>query len=306
MSDNALEVTRTNQFQLAVEHELNQVPGKLYPLAGSSAMYSDKGAQLVDRFDHVNLEEKTTRNGDTNVGTIDVARRWIKKPRSFNKAIMIDREDMKTTRVDIRSPIAESMSLAVRRYHDDQFLSGYFGNAYTGEDGDTAVPFDSNNVIDPGTDFTKAALLELREAMILKDVDVDAEMPILFIDPLSETKLLGIEEYVNKDYTADGRPPLVRGEIKDWLGFRFIRCNLTSSGGYPRGSGLVVPSANHVALPAFVPSGVHRGVWTEAFGKVEEMPNKSYSWQIFAEACSAVTRLNEDKCFQLVVDHTPA
>ncbi len=302
MADDAYDEVRTVEYNLAVEHELNQVPGKLYPLVGSSKPYSDKGAQLIDRFGHLNLEEKTTRNGDTNNTDVDVTRRFIKKPKSSNVAPLIDRDDMKQTKVDLKSPIAMSTALATRRYHDDQMLSGYFGNAWTGEDGDTAVPFDSNNIVDQGAGFTKAALLELREKMLLNDLDLDSEMPVVLLDPLSETELFGITEYVNSDYNDDH--PLVRGEIKPWLGFRFIRANLTSSGGFPKGSSLVVPAANHVALPAFVPSGLHRGIWTEFWGKVEERSDKQYSTQIYAEACSAVVRTDEAKCFQLVVDHS--
>ena len=302
MADDAYDEVRTVEYNLAVGHELNQTPGKLYPLAGDSKPYTDKGAQLIDRFGHLNLEEKTTRNGDTNNTDVDVTRRFIKKPKSANVAPLIDRDDSKQTKVDLKSPIAMSTALATRRYHDDKFLAGFFGDGWTGEDGDTAVPFDSNNIIDQGAGFTKAALLELREKMLLNDIDLDAEMPIVLLDPLSETELFGISEYINSDFN-DGHP-LVRGEVKPWLGFRFIRANLTSSGGYPVGSGLVVPAANHVALPAFVPSGLHRGVWTEFWGKITERDDKQFSTQIYAEACSAVVRTDEAKCFQLVVDHS--
>lgn len=300
------EETYTADYQLAVEAELEQTPGLLYGLVGTSNQYSDTRGQLLDRFDSVNLEEKNTRHAETNYGDIDVTRRYIKKPKSFNKAILIDRDDAKSTRVGLQSPVAMQQAAAVRRYHDDQWLTGYFGNAYEGVDGDTAVPFDSNNIIPAGgAGFTKTKLLDLREAMLLKDIDLSVEMPIVLIDPVSETELLSIEEYVNQDYN-DGRP-LARGEIKPWLGFRFIRANLASAGGYPRGSQLVVDSgdADTLYLPAFVPSGLARGVWTEFYGDIDVAKDKSHSVAIFAEACSAVVRTNEDKCFQLTVDHSP-
>jgi hypothetical protein len=303
MADDNFEETRTVEYQLAVEYELNQVPGKLYPLAGSSGTYSDKGAQLIDRFGDLDLEEKQNRNEDTNNTDIDVTRRFIKKPKSADVAPLIDRDDMKATKLDLKSPVAVQTGKAVRRYHDDKFLQGYFGNAWTGEDGDTAVPFDTNNIVAAGgTGLTKAKLLELREMMNLNDVDTEAEMPVILLDPISETDLLNISEYVNSDF-QDGHP-LVRGEIKPWLGFRFVKANLTSARGYPVGSELVVPAANQVALPAFVPSGLHRGIWTEFFGRVSERNDKKHSWQIYAEACSAVVRVDEKKCYQLVVDHS--
>lgn len=302
--DDAYDETRTVEYNLAVEHELNQKPGKLAPLVGSQKGYQDKGAQLIDRFGHLDLQEKQTRNEDTNNTDVDVTRRFIKKPKSADVAPLIDRDDMKQTKVDLGSPIAASTGLAVRRYHDKQWLKGYFGNGWTGEDGDTAVPFDASNIIDPGGNFSKAGLLALREAMNLGDVDTEDEEPIMLIDPQSETGLLNISEYVDADFNESR--PLVRGEIKPWLGFRFVKANLKSRKAFGEAVDLLIPEANHIALPVFVPSGMHRGVWTEFFGKITERDDKKFSKQIYAEACSAAVRVDEAKCFQYVVDHTPA
>lgn len=297
------EGTRTTSFQLSVEYELNAQPGKLSPLVGGQDTFSDKSVEITDRFGDIYLEDKTGRNEDTNHTDIDHSRRWIKKSKSADNAVLLDRDDVKATRVDIKSPIAVQAGKGVRRYHDDKWIEGYFGNAWVGETGDTQIPFKAANILPHGdTGFTKAKLLELREMMGLRDVDIEAEMPIILIDPESETELLQITEYVNSDY-QNGHP-LTTGEIKPWLGFRFVRTNLTSARAYKRGVSQLVPEAGVVALPAFVPSGLYRGVWTEFFGSVDQLPGKKFSWQIYAEACSTVTRVHEDKCFQIVVKHS--
>lgn len=301
--ENWPEGARTTSFQLAVEYELNQMPGKLYPLVGSQAGYSDKSAQITDRFGDLNLEEKNGRNTDTPIADIGHTRRWIKKPKSGDIGTLIDVDDVKSTRVDLKSPVAVQAGQGARRWHDDKWVAGYFGTAWTGETGDTAVSFDSNNVVPHNnTGFTKAKMLEVREMMNLNDVDIEAEMPIWILDPQSETDLLGITEYVNADYNDS--KPLMRGEIKPWLGFRFVRANLTSTAAYPTGSSLVIPTAGQVALPVFVPSGLHRGVWWEFMGHIDRRPDKRQSTQIYASACSAVTRVNEDKCYQVIVKHS--
>lgn len=301
--ENWAEGTRTNSFQLAVEYELNGQPGKLSPLVGGSGTFSDKSVEITDRFGDIYLEDKNGRNEDTNHTDIDHSRRWIKKPKSADNAVLLDRNDVKATRVDIKSPIAVQAGKGARRYHDDMWIVGYYGNAWVGETGDTAVPFKAANIIPHGnTGFTKVKLLELREMMGLRDVDIEAEMPIILIDPESETELLQIVEYVNTDY--NNGHALATGEIKPWLGFRFVRANLTSTRAYKRGAGLMIPEAGAVSLPAFVPSGLYRGVWEEFFGSIDKLPGKKFSWQIYVEACSAVTRVHEDKCFQIVVKHS--
>lgn len=301
-NENWTEGTRTNSFQLSVEYELNAKAGKLSPLVGGQDTFSDKSVEITDRFGDIYLEDKTGRNEDTNHTDIDHSRRWIKKPKSADNAVLLDRDDVKATRVDIKSPIAVQAGTGVRRYHDDMWIVGYFGNAWVGETGDTAIPFKPANIIPHGnTGFTEDKLLLLREMMNLNDVDIEAEMPIILLDPKSETALLKIEDYKNSDY-QDGHP-LVRGEIKPWLGFRFVRTNLTSTRAYKRGASLMQPEAGVISLPAFVPSGLYRGVWEEFFGSIDKLPSKKFSWQIYAEACSAVTRIHEDKCYQLQVKY---
>ena len=302
-AENSMETTRTTSFQLSVEYELNAMPGKLSPLVGGEDTFSDKSVELTDRFGDIYLEDKNGRNEDTNYTDIDVSRRWIKKPKSADNAVLLDRDDVKATRVDIKSSIAVQAGKGVRRYHDDKWIEGYFGNAWVGETGDTSIPFKPSNIVPHGnTGFTKAKVLEAREMFGLRDVDIEAEMPVWLLDPESETELLQIEEYVKSDYTPGHA--LARGEIKSWLGFRFVRSNLTSARAYKRGVKQLVPEAGVVSLPVFVPSGLYRGVWTEFFGSIDPLPTKKHSWQVYAEACSAVTRVHEDKCFQIQVKHS--
>lgn len=309
MAENWPETTRTTAYSLAVSYELNETPGKLSMLPGNSMPCSDKLQELEDRFDDLYLEEKLTRNEDTNTSDTSVVRRWMAKPKSADVATLLDRDDMRATRVDIGSPIAVQTAKGVRRYHDDRFLVGYWGDALEGEDEGaplTAVPFDNSNIIPiNSTGLTKAKLLLLREAMGLADNDMEQEQPIVLLDVKSETELLQIEEYVNTDYSGMGWTPLVRGEIKPWLGFRFVCVNLTSPRAFPSGSSLCIPGTDQVNLPAFFPSGLVRGVWEEFFGDIGPRRDKKMSQQIYAEACSTVTRVNEAKCFAIGVDHSP-
>src|SRR5690606_4150219 len=135
----------------------------------------------------------------------------IKKPRSADRGTLIDMDDVTSTEVGLQSPIAIQTAKGVRRYHDDQWLKGYWGNGWVGEDGDVAVPFDNNNIIPiNASGFTKAKLLLLREAMGLKDNDMEQEQPVILLDVQSESDLLTIEEYVKADFNEF--KPLVRGE----------------------------------------------------------------------------------------------
>lgn len=280
-------------FSNAVTYEMSQRAGLLYPLVGSSDNYSGQASQRIEnRFDELVMSRQMVRNEDTNLSDPDSLTRWIKANPARDVAVLIEKNDQKLTEVNIGDPIAKQVAKAAQRVHDDEWLLGYFGNGWTGATGDTAVPFPSANIVAAdGTGLTKAKLIELQELMMLNDVDFENEMPVVLITPRQRSDLFGINEYVNSDFN-DGHV-LARGEIKPWLGFRFITFNPDSPKAYPLGGALTkTGSTRH--LPAFLPSGLHRGVWTEFFGRISERDDKKYNTQVYGEARSAVVRVNED------------
>jgi hypothetical protein len=301
--ENWTNATQTVDYQANVSFQLNSTPGILYPLAGSSAGYSGASSQIEDRFDDdFNLEDKHVANGDTNNRDATTERRWVKKPKSANVAPIRDRDAMLATTVDIDSPLVMGTARGVRRYHDDKFVEGYFGTAWTGATGDIAVPFKAANKVlvnlgGSASGLTEDKLIMLSEMYEAADVDTEAEMPIVLVTPRQVSDLMRIDRYVNSRYTGDQK--LDRRELKPYQNLRFFRANLGKSSAYPRSAGLTLGAGNVRRLPTFVPSGLHRAVWTEFFGKIDDRTDKAYSRQVFAEACSAVTRLNEDKCFIL-------
>lgn len=286
------------EFNNAVSFELQATPGLLSPLVGSTDNYEGSGKSRVENtFEEVSLEEVEDETGDTNLQEQASRTRWIKATKPADGATLIPRNQQKLTRVPLNSPAAAAFARAARRFHDIRWLQGYFSTAYAGEDGDTAVAFKAaNTVAAGGAGLTLDKLIELNEMMGLADNDMDAEMPIVLITPKQKSDLLKINEYKNADFTPGA--PLVRGEVKPFMGFRFIQFNPASPRGYGSAAALTLDGATR-KLPAFFPSGLHRGVWTEFFGKISDRADKRHNEQIFAEARSTVTRLNEDKCFLL-------
>jgi hypothetical protein len=299
MADNWTDTLRSVEYVNNVTHELRQMPGILYPLAGSSDTYGAKSCEIEQRFAALKLQKKNTRNGDTNNVDPSALVRFIKKPGSSNVAPLLDRDDMHATKVDMKAPLVMETASAVRQYHDDQFLLGWWGNGWTGETGDTAVPFTAGNKIahnfgGVSVGLTKAKLIELKRQLKKANVNFKKEKPIILIDADAESDLLQINEYVNVDYNND--KPLVDGEIKPWMGFRFLDANLGDVEAYPNSASLFqVGGINR--LPVIVPSGLHRGIWVEFFGKIDVLPTKQYSEQIYAEAESAVVRTDEKKAW---------
>lgn len=302
-----IEVTRTVEYRNGVAFQLNEIEGKLKPLCGSSASYTGKSAQIEDRFDDLVVREKTERLGDTVNTDIGVERRFIHKPRPQNVAPLIDRDDMMTTPLDLKAPISRQTAKSIRRAQDDRFLQGFYGTAYTGETGATAVAFKSANIlpVDAGEagpkGLTKGKLILLRELITSTSlIDLEDVMPIIPVTAKQVTDLLRINEVTSRDYNPQVTQALQNGKVADFLGFRFMPTELGNARVYPHSYTLTVDGSNYRRLPVIIPAGMHWGSWEEFFGKISERADKEHAWQIFAETCGTATRTNEDLAFQML------
>lgn len=298
-----IEVTRTVEFGLAVDYQLNERPGVLRQLVGSSATYTDKSAQIVDRFDDINAEEKQGRNEDTNNIDLSAERRFIHKPKSQDLAPLLDRDDMRTTKLDLKSPAAVQVSKAIRRAQGIRWLQGYYGTAYTGETGATAVPFKSANIMaSGGVGITLNKLIAMQELLGERLVASEEEPEEVFsiITAKQRTDLLKINEMRSRDYNPNLPAMLQTGKPAPFMGFTWIFSQLGDSRVYPGATSLTVDGSNDRRVPFFVKSGLHWGNWEEQFVRVTERSDKKFSWQIYAETCGAAARVHEDKCFQML------
>lgn len=302
MADNWAEAVRQTDFQNNVTRELRQEPGILYPLAGTTMNYGQKAtsARIETRFGQQSLQKKTERNGDTNNVDASLTNRFIKKPGSSNVAPLIDRDDMMATSIDLKSPLVVETAAAIKQYHDDQFLKGWWGPSYGGgEAQDTTIVFPSANKVavnfgGVAVGLTLAKLIELRRQLQAGNVNFSRENPIILLDPDSVSDLFQINEYKSFDYNSS--KPLVDGELKPWMGFRFLQANLKDPLAYPEGSAFFQTGGGTVnRLPVIIPSAIHRGVWVEAYTRLTERDDKQFSTQIYAEAESAVVRTDDKK-----------
>lgn len=297
MAEDFAEKHRNTTFSNNVTATLRQEPGMYSVLCGTSDDYSGNAkARIVNRFGRVRMQPKQGRNNDTNNTDLNSTVRFIKPGKLNTVAPLLDIADFQETMVDLGSPAVKEVSDAARTYHDDMVFTGFFGNGYEGEDGDTVVPFKAANVLPHGgTGLTKAKLIALRELIRKRNAPFYKESPIILIQPEDESALLNINEYVNQDYT--GARPLETGEIKPWLGFRFMPVNPdqeslpTSYGNFFTDAGVTRQ------LPVIFPSGLHRGRWVEFMGKITQRDDKDFSWQYWGAARSAAVRTDEDLAY---------
>lgn len=308
----AIETARTVEFNSAVTFQLAEQPGKIRALVGSEATYTAKAAAIEDRFDDLVARERTERHGDTVHTDIDIERRFIHMPKAQDIAVLVGRHDIASMPIDPKSPIAVQTARGIRRAQADRFLAAYYGNAYTGETGATAVPFKAANIL--AVDAYEAAaegitlnkLIAMQELMRIRLNDTEEERPIALITAKQITDLLKINQLTSKDYNPMLQQALQTGQPGDFMGFTWVPTELGNTRVYPSSASLTVDGSSYRRVPFFFKSGMHWGNWWDFFGKVEQLPGKNYDWQIFGDTCGTAARVNEDKCFQMLCSEADA
>jgi len=296
---------RNIKFSNNVSQTLREESGRLAGLCGSSDNYAgNKSGRILNRFGRVRMNYVGGRGAKTDLTDANSVARFIKFAPAGRVGVPIDNDDQNETEVELTSPIVMEVAEAARQWEDDMFggdpavptSSGYFGNAWEGEDGSTAVPFKGTNVLAAGgAGVTLSRLLAMKELALKRHCNISREPLVLFLTAVDETQLFKIPEYQSVD--QNNRQPLVNGELAPWMGFRFFRFEPDAES-YPLSFSQYFTGGGTIRrLPCFQPSGLHRGVKQEFMGRFGERPDLDYMLQAWGKVRSSVVRTDEDKCF---------
>lgn len=308
MGMSAVETTRTVAYEANVGMQLQQSTSKIAQYAAQGSHVGPK-VQLEDLFGAAVAQDKDTRHGPTKTSDVGIERRWLAKPKERYFNIYIDNDDMLETKIDLKGPYTMAGAATIQRIKDEAWLLGYFGNAITGEEGATSVAFKAANVLavaagGGGNGLTIEKIMAGMERLRGLHVDLDAEKPIIPVTSKQITDLLKQIEITSKDYNPRDKQALQEGIVREIMGCLFVPLEYGNAGSFPKAAPLTVDGSGYRRVPMFVPSGMHVGTWQGLRAKVNERPDMEYAWQIFAGATVGATRMNEDKCLQLLCEET--
>tara|TARA_B100001179_G_scaffold209104_1_gene174774 strand:+ start:485 stop:1393 length:909 start_codon:yes stop_codon:yes gene_type:complete len=288
---------RNTAFSNNVTTTLRQEPGLGRQMAGSTENYSGNSkARIENRFGRLTMQEKTERNGDTDNTELNSVARWIKPGRTKTVAPMIDPDDQMEVSLDLGSPAIAEVAEAAAAYHDDMLFKAFFGVAYTGESGDTPVPFKNGNIIGHGgTGLTYEKIVQVRALMRKRNAPLKREMPIWYFLPEDEADLERMEEYKSFDY--NGARPLEDGELKPFMGFRWMPINPDRESLPESYDNFFEDNEQTRVNPIVFPKGMHMGIWDEFSGYIDRLPGKNQSTQYWGGSRVAGARTDEDLAF---------
>lgn len=273
------------QYSANVQALVQQKGSKLRGLVSSETIRGKNA--FFDQIGSVAAVKKTSRHSDTPQMDTPHKRRRLALD-TYHWADLIDNDDKVKMLIDPTSEYANAAAWAMGRAIDEAIVDAAFGTAAAGETGSESVSFDSNMIVDSsgtnGFTFDK-----LREVKCLLDAnDAPAENRYIVLTSYQLDNLLSETKVTSSDYAS--AKALVRGEIDEFMGFKFINLN------GKRGDGsmiLPITSTSRHCL-AFQMDGIKLGIGEDVVGKITERDDKCFATQVYYEMAIGAVRMQEE------------
>ena len=252
-----------------------------------------KQASPVDQVGSIEMQSVTSRFAP--MGRVDAAvdRRWV-FPSDYDLPQLIDEYDKLRLLIDPSSTYVQNAVLAAGRQFDKLICTAFTGTAKTGETGGTSTVFTAANEVDVATGganskLNVAKIKAVKELMMANHVDFDMEEAYIGITAADHASLLNEIQVISSDFNS--RPVLVDGKVTEFLGFKFVHCELIET---------QLAGSNEVTLPVWVKSGMYLGVWNDIKNSVSRRNDlQGEPWQVYTQLTAGATRLEEDKVYAI-------
>lgn len=288
-------VTIPNHYNITfnnnLTHLLQQKGSKLRPFIEETPIGGE--ASFFDRIGASEAEETKTRFEDTPLIIVPHDRRMI-TPRNATWATLVDSLDKVKVVVDPTNAYGENARMAIGRKIDDYIIQAFFANAYSGRQGDTAVPFNTANTVavndhsyDTGSGnvgMTVSKLQTLHDLMKGNEVDPD-DTPYIALAQKQVNDLLSDNRLSSADYNTVRA--LQAGELNTFMKFRFIQIER-----------LLLDTSSYRRCMVWTMGGMKFGVLKDLETRISERPDKNYAIQVWARIQANAVRMEENRCYE--------
>lgn len=290
----------TGSVRMLAQQDSSRLRGRVLEdtVTGDSA-YFEQLAPTVAR-------KVTTRHADSPVANMQHLRRRL-AVYDYDQGELIDKLDKVKLLIDPASEYTRNLSYAMVRAQDDEIIAAFFGTAYTGHTGATAVTWpNGNNESTPtapvGTQvgvadwtygngagnagLTISKLTSAKVALDAAEGDSEEERYIC-VTSKQLGNLLATTEATSADYNTTRA--LVDGKIDTFMGFKFIHSER-----------LLLNSSSQTRVPVWRKSAMGLGIAKDIEGQVTQRGDKRFSWYAYTDQSIGAARLEEAKLAEIV------
>jgi hypothetical protein len=299
------------QYSSNVFHLSQQKGSKLQGMIRNESQNAESA--FYDRIGAVDAQLKVGRHSDTTYSNTPHSRRRVTL-KDYFYADLVDKEDKIRMLISPESEYVQAAVWALGRAKDDEIISAALGNAYSGVDGATAVALPSSQKVaahdgttTSGVNLNVKTLRAVKQKFDANDVSEEI-MKGFAITSFQVQSLLAQTEVTSADYASV--KALVMGEVNSFMGFNFVRTerlprsasNVTynvASGVVGSGTGTIT-AANSRRCIAWAMDGLLLATAQDINGKIDVLPTKHYSTQVYASLHLGATRMEEEKVVEVI------
>lgn len=308
-----VETHKVNQFSANVYHLLQQQGSRLRGLVRNEIQNGE--FHFYDSYGLTDVFEKVGRHSDTTYAEVPTFRRR-NSTKMYYRSELVDLEDKLKMIHDPESQYAKSFMMAFGRKMDQIILAAGLDDVWVkdkdGNESFVALPdsqkFAVGKALNELDYLTLGALRQIKKKF---DVNESEEQINLVCGASDISSLLKDPEVTGADYNSVRA--LVNGEINQYMGINFIRTELISK--VAAGSAIsfdhtiteednvgvgasIVPAGSRRCM-AFTSSGILLATASDLKARVDELPQKHYSKQVYASMNMGGIRMEEKKVMEI-------
>jgi len=299
------------QYSSNVFHLSQQKGSKLQGAVRNESQNSESA--FYDRIGSVNAQLKVGRHSDTTYSNTPHSRRRVTL-KDYFYADLVDKEDKIRLLISPESEYVQAAVWALGRAKDDEIISAALGNAFAGIDGATPVALPASQKIaahdgitTTGVNLNVRTLRAVKQKFDGNDVSEDI-MKHIVVTSFQIQSMLAQTEVTSSDFNTV--KALAMGEVNSFLGFGFIRTERLPrsatnvlynvfNGSTGAGTGTIT-AANSRRCIAWAMDGLLLATAMDINGKIDVLPTKHYSTQIYASLSLGATRMEEEKVVEVI------
>jgi len=240
-----------------------------------------------------------TRGSDTAyIPTVHETRKLTATPTRW--ADLIDMPDRNRSVADFLGPYVEIASAFFGRSYDSTVIAAATGNAtakLAGSTSESSVALPSSqqvvvNLSGANEGLTLAKLIEAKSILGKNEVPMGEQKYFVHRQEQLDDLLNNVDKVSDSDFAAV--KALVNGEVSYFMGFEFCPTQLVS-----------VSAGDIASTIAYTRSALVAGITSAFDARVEQLPTKNYSYQVWCEQDIGATRIQEEGVVEVLCDQSP-
>lgn len=254
---------------------------------------------FFNRIGNTEAKEKTARNELIEYTPMEHDLRCV-FTKYYYWSHLFDSEDAARVIVDPTSQYFTTAAAALGRKIDSTIINAALGTALTGENAETSIELPATQTIavnykgtgGANTNLTLDKLIKVRSILGKNEAyDENSGEELYFIYTQSQVDaMLGIEQAVNNDYTAQQN--LRTGKPVSFMGFTFLRTQLLPVSGAVR------------SCIAYPKSAITLSMFGDLKTSVDVIPERHHARQLYAAIQPGAVRNWEEKVVEVLCDET--